>query len=297
MNRRGFALLATLWFLAASAVVAGAALATMQRGIWQARNRIVLERARWARESCFAMIMAQPERDAGSPRSSTAPLDPPAPIERLDLGQGAWCSASISWPSARINLNSAGAEVLRRLLGQDSLVAALMDWRDADSVARPMGAERDWYRHHGGLLPRDGPLADLDELRWIRGFTDSLVTTLRPLATVDGDGTLDLDRASPPVIRLLPLFDPGVAVAIRYRQEVGRHLTGIEDLAGELDPIAWQSLNALQESGEIRLGAGGNECELLVVGRVEGREAVSRARITLVIAEGRFVVVRQRVED
>src|SRR4029077_6324095 len=59
MTQRGFALLAVLWTLTAITAVAGATLAAVRLGGATTRNRVLLARAAWARESCIEILQAR----------------------------------------------------------------------------------------------------------------------------------------------------------------------------------------------------------------------------------------------
>ena len=56
MNRHGFALLTTLWLVTAASVLTAAGVLAARLGVAKARNRILLTRAAWARESCLEMV-------------------------------------------------------------------------------------------------------------------------------------------------------------------------------------------------------------------------------------------------
>ena len=79
--------------------------------------------------------------------------------------------------ASKVNINAstnANLEKIPRLT--PALVAALLDFIDEDDVPRPEGAEQDYYSG----LPRpykirNGPLASLDELLLVRGFTAELL--------------------------------------------------------------------------------------------------------------------------
>ena len=84
----------------------------------------------------------------------------------------------LSDESARLNLNTADEETLRRFAPlPPELVDALLDWRDADDEPRREGAEQtDTYDR----LPlpyrvRNGPLRTLEEVFLIKGFNASVV--------------------------------------------------------------------------------------------------------------------------
>ncbi len=83
----------------------------------------------------------------------------------------------------KININRVSEEALRRIftnLGiegarRDTLVDAIMDWRDEDELHRANGAENDYY---ASLAPaytaKNGPLDSVDDLLWIKGMTREL---------------------------------------------------------------------------------------------------------------------------
>jgi len=136
MNRRGFALLAVLWTLTAITMLTGAAMAVVRLGSTTTRNRVLLTRAAWAREACGEILQARYAQDA-----SVRQLD------SVDLGRNTWCTATLDDPSMKLKLNVADRaalvtvlqEVVRRSTLVDSLVDALLDWRDSDTVPRPFG--------------------------------------------------------------------------------------------------------------------------------------------------------------
>ena len=77
MSRRGFALIAVLWVVVGAGALAAAALTTARLGSSVSRNRILLLRARWAREACAEILLARYARDgvavsAGHRRISAA---------------------------------------------------------------------------------------------------------------------------------------------------------------------------------------------------------------------------------
>jgi len=73
----------------------------------------------------------------------------------------------------KVNLNSAPRDILLRLPGMDeSLVDAILDWRDSDDQTELYGAESDYYL----LLPdpylcKNGPFETVEELLLVRDFT------------------------------------------------------------------------------------------------------------------------------
>jgi competence ComEA-like helix-hairpin-helix protein len=74
---------------------------------------------------------------------------------------------------SRLNLNDASAEELKKLDGMTSeVVAAILDWRDADNTVTPGGAETEYYASlQPPYLPRNGPFQTTRELLMVRGVT------------------------------------------------------------------------------------------------------------------------------
>lgn len=79
--------------------------------------------------------------------------------------------------ASKLNVNALGDANLEKLPRvTPTLAAALLDFLDEDDTPRPEGAEQDYYS--GLARPytiRNGPLASLDELLLVRGFTAELL--------------------------------------------------------------------------------------------------------------------------
>src|SRR6266571_4595373 len=130
MSQRGFALLAVLWTLTAITMLTGAAMAVARLGSATTRNRLRLARAAWAREACGEILQARYAQDPSVRR-----------LDSVDLGRNTWCTAALEDPSMKVNLNLADRAalvmvlqgVVHRSAPVDSLVDALLDWRDLDT--------------------------------------------------------------------------------------------------------------------------------------------------------------------
>ena len=80
--------------------------------------------------------------------------------------------------SAKVDLNRAGVERLRRLPGMtDELAAAIVDWRDADDEpTEGGGAEADAYADRDPpYAPRNAPFKTIEELLLVEGVTPALL--------------------------------------------------------------------------------------------------------------------------
>ena len=219
-----------------------------------AQNRIDLARASWKAEDCLerarAVIGDALSAAAADPGNTE---DPWKALDRLvpdaPLLSAAGCEVAVRPAGATVDLNAADEELLRGVfvalgispMRADSVVAALLDWRDADDVPRPAGAERSWYQAEHRPAPRNGPLADIRELSHVRGLE-----TLEGLEGVLGTepGRISLDHAPPAVLAALPGFTEETVGRVIERRLRGLGIEDLLALSGELSPAARDALLA-----------------------------------------------------
>jgi general secretion pathway protein K len=284
MTRRGFALLKVLWLIVALTTVAWAAVAVARRGADATRNRIRLTEAAWARNACEEILLA---RAAARGRA--------VPVDSVALGGTAWCRAWIEEADTRVDLNLASPETLRALMGSDSLADALLDWRDADDVSRASGAEQGWYRARGRREPRNGPLADLKELRLVRGFDSALVQRLASVLTTRGTGHVDLSAAPAEVLRTLPGLD-GAGVEVILRRRDGQGLRTTDELLPLLSAPGRAGLLGRYQEFTAQAVYSPTRVVIRVEGRAGSPPLVSSARLLAVPAPDRLAILRREVQ-
>lgn len=119
--------------------------------------------------------------------------------------------------SGKVDLNRADAVLLAALLRGagaapervDALAAAILDWRDADSLTQPGGdAEDPGYAAAG--LPygaKDAPFESTAELEQVLGMTPAVYARLAPLVTVYGE-TMPKREFAPPAVLTAMGLDP-----------------------------------------------------------------------------------------
>lgn len=242
--RRGFALLATLWIIVGIAVLAAAGSAAARGGLATARNRASIRRAAWRAEDCLERSRA----------SIAAALDSSDGWRWRDLREASTvvrsdCRATIVAGGALLDVNDADADRLRRLLqaqgiapaAADSLVDALLDWRDTDDVPRSFGAERAWYAAHLRAPPRNGPFGHAEELRLVRGFESR--ADLTAFLSVES-GRTPLDLAPLPVIASLPGFTSETVARVAEMRLRGERVTDVLALGARLSPASRDSIVA-----------------------------------------------------
>ena len=284
-TRKGFALLAVLWTLTAVTVLTGAAISVARLGSATTRNRVLLARAGWAREACVEILLAS----WASPPGTTTSLD------SVDLGRGTWCSATLEDPSTKLNLNLADRPalvtvlqaVVQRSVAVDSLADAFLDWRDPDAVPRPLGDESSGNRN--------GPFADVEELRYVRGFTDSLVARLTPFITTRGTGVINVNAAPQAVLAALPGMTEETVRIVMMHRSTGP-LPDADVLAGLLSPSARARLLASYPEFVRAVVFAPPQLVGFVTGGVRGTPITARVTLTTVPVGGRLAVIRRETE-
>ena len=215
-REQGFALAAVLWLITALSVLTLAAGLVARDALGASGNRMALLQAGWRAEGCMnavragiARVLVQAAPEPGGADTLWSNLD--RLIDQASLGQAMGCEVRLVPAGLALDVNQAESEPLTRLFvgrgeppsSASAMAAALLDWRDSDDSVRPEGAERAWYLARRRRPPRNGPLADLRELHWVRGFEQA--TDLSGLLTVE-PGRLLLTRAPLSVLATVPGF-------------------------------------------------------------------------------------------
>ena len=236
LGERGVALALVLWLV----VLLGATAATVVGSTRSASNVLVNARARtvarYAAESGIvagAALLQQHLATAYTPAQQVLSLTGVnqafADLKDVPLGSARF-GVALTNASGLLDLNQAEPAALLGLFSQftspaaaGAVVDALLDWKDADDLVRPQGAENDSYRVAGSpYVPRNAPLNRLDEFRRIRGVTDALWLAVAPYVTVDGDLLLDVNAAPEEVLAAVPGIGPtGARSLISHRRQGG----------------------------------------------------------------------------
>jgi general secretion pathway protein K len=303
-SRRGFALLAVLWVIVGLATLSLAAALAARNAIAAARNRTELSRARWSALGCMeiarvvmAEVLLSPDRRDVRGLTGWSSLD--AIVRNSPLLAASHCNVRLHAAGSRIDVNHADAEMLGAILARlgmqspmrDSMVDALLDWRDADDIARPLGAERQWYVAHGRFPPRNGPFADVREIARVRGFE-----TLGGLDSVLDiePGRVSISHAPLAVIAALPGIDEEAVGRISEQRARGLPAVEIQELASGLSPDSRRALLA-RFSDLARFATVEPDAWIVVSRATIGAPAVSvEIEARLVRAGNRAAIVRRR---
>jgi len=215
-NNRGVALVAVLWMLALLSVIAGSLVFTTRTELAIAGNVV-------------SMAQAEAAADAGVYKAigellSPRPNDPLSwkangLVHPWEFG-GARLAIMIADEGGKVDLNSVDPQLLKNLFvsrgvgetAAESLVDAIADWRDPDSLRRLHGAEKEDYLAAGLKYgPANTNFTAIEELRQVLGMSDSLYLMLAPLVTVfSGQAGINPASAARDILLALPAANPVV---------------------------------------------------------------------------------------
>jgi general secretion pathway protein K len=243
----GYALIGIIWIcIAASALALSASVASRQ-AVAASRNRIALARAEWLAEACLARaratIVAALREEARALIESRSPV-----WNRVDeILEGtptlvdAGCLIAARAIGSRLNVNTADEATLSHLFQYagmappraDSIAAAIADWRDADDIPRPLGAEREWYEALGRVPPMNRPFTHIAELAMVRGVDGTF--PFDSLLDVE-EGGISINHAPAALLRLLPGFTPAAAARVLRARAEGQPIKAFAELRETLSP-------------------------------------------------------------
>lgn len=153
--------------------------------------------------------------------------------------------------AGKLNVNALGDASIEKLPRfTPALAAALRDFTDEDSTPLPEGAEQDYYS--GLTRPytiRNGPLASLDELLLVRGFTPALLHGSAAARTTATGDDAEQQRAVRGLSQFLTIAssDPDTANDGTFRVNFNSAEAELPEL--ELPPALTNFLAALQTNG------------------------------------------------
>lgn len=185
---RGIALILVLWVIALLAVIAGSFVYGARSTALTAGNLVSISKARALADAGAhrgLYELAKPANDAERWKA-----DGGTHVFSLDEGE---IRLVMRDESAKIDLNTASDALLKGLLlsvgldeeGANKLLDAILDWRDADDLTRPQGAERDQYEAMGmPYIPSNAPFRTVTELQSVIGVTSVLYRKLAGALTV-----------------------------------------------------------------------------------------------------------------
>jgi general secretion pathway protein K len=246
--RRGVALLAALWLVVAIATVAlqfsleaherrTVGILASERGVQRAAalGALALTQARLeyalrvqpTGNNIQQLRAADPWLDVDTLYSGPVDVDSMlVDVQARDLGE-------------KLNINQLTEQQIQTffsfLLGDytkaTQLSQTILDWRDADSIPRPSGAERDAYIKAKMLaLPTNGPFREVNELLNVMGMTPEIYEKAAPYLTTRGSSAVNLNTAPAPVLRALPGMTDALLNTIIQMRSQGRRIANVSEV-------------------------------------------------------------------
>ncbi|MEP6619099.1 MAG: hypothetical protein ABJE47_07290 [bacterium] len=249
-NRRGVALITALWLVVAIAAVALEfslqAKERRQLGVASAERGI----ARAAAAGAMAVVQAKLDyvlrtaaNAGGTNNSVLRSTDPWLDVDSVYSGKYTVDSIDVDVRArdlgTQLNINNLTEAEFRTFFGfvlrdfetADKLAQAIMDWRDPDDMPRVRGAERDDYIKAGMLsLPQNAGFREVEDLLQVMGMRPEIYAAVSPYFTTRGNGSVNLNTAPPPVLRVLPGMTDALLNQIIGLRSQGRRITSINQV-------------------------------------------------------------------
>lgn len=303
--RRGVALLAALWLVVAIATVA------LQFSIeaHERRNVGILasERGQQRALALGALALTQAKLEyairvapQGNRLQTVGITDPWYEVDSIYTGTVTVDSVPVTIQAhdlgEKLNINLLTEQEIQTFFSHllddysksTQLSQTILDWRDADSIPRPQGAERDDYIKAKMLaLPTNGPFREVSELLNVMGMTPEIYAKAAPYLTTRGSGAVDVNTAPVAVLWALPGMTDALVNTIVQMRSQGRRINSLADIGGSPTgrPRPGQ-LNGAQLQNAIggRVEYQANEVEFTIVSQVGPQAPPSK--LTAIVRRG-----------
>jgi len=188
-RQRGIALILVLWLTILLAVIATGFAYSMRTETLAARNAVSLAQARGLADGAIMRVAFELLR----PRTLAESWQADSVVHYWDDGD-AHVAANAIDESGKIDLNAASDALLKGLFqsagGLDvdagqGVVDVIDDWKDADDLRRPNGAEAADYQAAGlSYKPANAPFESVAELQRVLGMTPTLYAAVADNLTI-----------------------------------------------------------------------------------------------------------------
>lgn len=212
-RERGVALVIVLWAVMLLTVIAGNFVFAMRTETLVARNAVSGTQAEAMANGAVHRALYETFKSAAN--ADTWKADG---MERQWEQNGAKIRVVMMDESGKIDINTSSDKLLMGLLlsvgvnaeKSAQLLDAILDWRDADALVRPNGAESEAYRAAGlQYEPANAPFDAVEQLQQVLGMSNDIYLRLATLITIHsgqpGINTLVAPRG---VLMAIPGTDP-----------------------------------------------------------------------------------------
>jgi general secretion pathway protein K len=210
----GIALIAVLWLTVMLTVIASGFAFSMRSEALAARNALSHAQARAIADGAIERMAFELQR----PRNLPEVWMPDGAAHTWQDGEATITAAAVD-ESAKIDINAATDALLKSMLQNIGgvppadvarLVDAIVDWRDADDLKRPNGAEAPDYQAAGlKYKPTNAPFDTTGELQRVLGMTPAIFAKIADSITVySRQAGINTATASRDVLLALPNVTP-----------------------------------------------------------------------------------------
>lgn len=220
----GVALVLVLWVVTLLTVIAGNFSFGLRGEVLTARNQLSSAQARALADAGVQVALYELMK----PPSDPLRWQGDGNLHAFGLN-GAQVQVRILDESGKIDINTASDTLLKGLLKSAglseeqgaSLLDAILDWRDPDTLRRANGAEENEYRAAGRKdVPSNLPFETIDELQRVLGMSPELYRKLAPALTVYSmQGGVNTSIAPREVLLSIPDVDVGVVDAYLLQRQ------------------------------------------------------------------------------
>ena len=227
-KQRGVALVLVMWVAVLLSVVAGSFILERRTETLIVMNSISMARAEGAANAGVARAVSESYRN--DPTALEAWKRDGSPHDWVF--DGIAVRVEMRDESAKIDLNTASEALLRGLLLSSGLadeeatrlLDAILDWRDADILKRPNGAEESDYRAAGlTYLPGNAPFQATEELQLVLGMRPEIYRRLAPSLTVySRQPGVNVQMASREVLLAIPGLTSDIVDDFIARRDAAR---------------------------------------------------------------------------
>jgi general secretion pathway protein K len=266
-GRRGIAQLLVLWALLLLGTLALGFSLSMRTEAQAARNGVDDARAYFQARTGIMRAVAL---------LATVPADNVMRMEIAGEEGDSSYAVRVESENGKVDVNFVADDVLLEMLrkaglpddGAEELRDAILDWRDDDDNPRARGAEAPEYAQlPEPVLPRNGKLLSIEELRFVRGVTPELYDRFLSRAfTVNGSSPQVSYLLAPSIVlRSLPGITPEGAARIVERRAADPPLS-----PAELAAMVGEGLLTSQGLALIAGGGLSNRYTITATGRAGG---------------------------
>jgi general secretion pathway protein K len=127
----------------------------------------------------------------------------------------------------KININTASQIVLKNLFEKvahadprdaEAMADSIIDWRDKDDVPEKSGKENDYYQSLGQPYDcKNSPFEVIEELLCVGGMTPEIFEKIKACVTIYGEGAVNVNTASVPVLVSLGLDEALAEKILHFR--------------------------------------------------------------------------------